>query len=44
MQAKAEAQIDLTHPETDRSLKLHSREKLLIDFREKMYLAPLTTV
>lgn len=30
--------------ETDRSLKLHSREKKLIDFREKLYLAPLTTV
>lgn len=30
--------------ETDGSLKLHPREKKLIDFREKLYLAPLTTV
>ncbi|XVE67076.1 hypothetical protein DITRI_Ditri08aG0130900 [Diplodiscus trichospermus] len=31
-------------PEPDRSLKIHPREKKLIDFREKLYLAPLTTV
>ncbi|GMH23603.1 hypothetical protein Nepgr_025446 [Nepenthes gracilis] len=31
-------------PETDISLKLHRREKKLIDFSRKMYLAPLTTV
>lgn len=30
--------------DTDKSLKLHPREKKLIDFREKLYLAPLTTV
>ncbi|GMP37701.1 hypothetical protein CsSME_00009276 [Camellia sinensis var. sinensis] len=30
--------------ETDKSLKLHPREKKLIDFSEKLYLAPLTTV
>lgn len=30
--------------ETDKTLKLHPREKKLIDFREKLYLAPLTTV
>ncbi|KAM2824554.1 hypothetical protein COP1_034451 [Malus domestica] len=30
--------------ESDRSLRLHPREKKLIDFREKLYLAPLTTV
>ncbi|XP_039040939.1 tRNA-dihydrouridine(47) synthase [NAD(P)(+)]-like [Hibiscus syriacus] len=30
--------------EPDRSLKIHPREKMLIDFREKLYLAPLTTV
>lgn len=32
------------HIETDKSLKLHPREKKLIDFRDKLYLAPLTTV
>ncbi|XP_022763135.1 tRNA-dihydrouridine(47) synthase [NAD(P)(+)]-like [Durio zibethinus] len=30
--------------EPDRSLKIHPREKKLIDFKEKLYLAPLTTV
>ncbi|CAK7329588.1 unnamed protein product [Dovyalis caffra] len=30
--------------ETDGSLKSHPREKMLIDFRGKLYLAPLTTV
>ncbi|KAJ8763341.1 hypothetical protein K2173_002224 [Erythroxylum novogranatense] len=30
--------------ETDRSLKAHIREKKLIDFSGKLYLAPLTTV
>ncbi|KAL3515087.1 hypothetical protein ACH5RR_021989 [Cinchona calisaya] len=30
--------------ETDKSLKVHPCEKKLIDFREKLYLAPLTTV
>lgn len=38
------AKIDDILPETDGSLKTHSREKKLIDFREKLYLAPLTTV
>ncbi|KAD7117521.1 hypothetical protein E3N88_04789 [Mikania micrantha] len=32
------------HIETDESLKLHPRERKLIDFRDKLYLAPLTTV
>uniref|UniRef100_UPI001CB90CFE tRNA-dihydrouridine(47) synthase [NAD(P)(+)]-like n=1 Tax=Erigeron canadensis TaxID=72917 RepID=UPI001CB90CFE len=32
------------HVETDKSLKSHPREKKLIDFRDKLYLAPLTTV
>ncbi|ONH90906.1 hypothetical protein PRUPE_8G082800 [Prunus persica] len=39
-----EATADIVSPESDRSLKLHPREKKLIDFREKLYLAPLTTV
>ncbi|KAL0356621.1 UNVERIFIED_CONTAM: tRNA-dihydrouridine(47) synthase [NAD(P)(+)]-like [Sesamum calycinum] len=30
--------------DNDKCLKLHPREKKLIDFREKLYLAPLTTV
>lgn len=30
--------------ETDSSLKLHPRERKLIDLRDKLYLAPLTTV
>ncbi|KAK9049326.1 hypothetical protein SSX86_031706 [Deinandra increscens subsp. villosa] len=30
--------------ETDKSLKSHPRERKLIDFRDKLYLAPLTTV
>lgn len=38
------AKIDDVLPETDGSLKTHPREKKLIDFREKLYLAPLTTV
>ncbi|PPD87018.1 hypothetical protein GOBAR_DD16044 [Gossypium barbadense] len=35
---------DDVHAEPDKSLKIHPREKMLIDFREKLYLAPLTTV
>ncbi|RZC14382.1 tRNA-dihydrouridine(47) synthase [NAD(P)(+)]-like isoform C [Glycine soja] len=42
--SEPEAGTDALTPETDLSLKLHSREKKLIDFREKLYLAPLTTV
>lgn len=38
------AKIDDILPETDGSLKTHPREKKLIDLREKLYLAPLTTV
>lgn len=30
--------------ETDKSFKTHAREKKLIDFSDKLYLAPLTTV
>ncbi|XP_027162663.1 tRNA-dihydrouridine(47) synthase [NAD(P)(+)]-like [Coffea eugenioides] len=35
---------DTVTVESDKILKLHPREKKLIDFREKLYLAPLTTV
>ncbi|OMO74420.1 tRNA-dihydrouridine synthase [Corchorus capsularis] len=47
---KDSAETELLHTaddglaEPDRSLKIHPREKKLIDFREKLYLAPLTTV
>lgn len=44
IQTEPEAGMDVTTPEGDRSLKLHPREKKIIDFREKLYLAPLTTV
>lgn len=30
--------------DNDKCLKLHPREKKIIDFRDKLYLAPLTTV
>lgn len=43
-QTESEAGTDVITPDCDRSLKLHPREKKLIDFREKLYLAPLTTV
>ncbi|CAH9125082.1 unnamed protein product [Cuscuta epithymum] len=39
----SESTIDL-NAESDKSLKVQAREKKLIDFREKLYLAPLTTV
>ncbi|KAK1304807.1 tRNA-dihydrouridine(47) synthase [NAD(P)(+)]-like [Acorus calamus] len=35
---------DFRAPETDLSYKLNAREKKIIDFRGKLYLAPLTTV
>ncbi|KAL5563138.1 hypothetical protein UlMin_032885 [Ulmus minor] len=41
---EAEVSADIIIPESDRSLKLHPREKKIIDFRDKLYLAPLTTV
>ncbi|WJX42486.1 tRNA-dihydrouridine(47) synthase [NAD(P)(+)] [Trifolium repens] len=44
IKSEPEAGTEAITPETDPSLKLHSREKKLIDFREKLYLAPLTTV
>ncbi|XP_021628564.1 tRNA-dihydrouridine(47) synthase [NAD(P)(+)]-like isoform X2 [Manihot esculenta] len=42
--AKLEITSDGALTETDGSLKTHPREKKLIDFRGKLYLAPLTTV
>ncbi|KAK7310590.1 hypothetical protein RJT34_08184 [Clitoria ternatea] len=42
--SEPEAGTHALTPETDLSLNVHSREKKLIDFREKLYLAPLTTV
>ena len=39
-----ESTTDNIFTESDGSLKLHPREKKLIDFREKLYLAPPTTV
>ncbi|KAK7351897.1 hypothetical protein VNO77_11657 [Canavalia gladiata] len=44
IKSEPEAETDALTPETDLSLKLHPREKKLIDYREKLYLAPLTTV
>lgn len=43
-QTEMETSTDNILTESDASLKLHPREKKLIDFREKLYLAPLTTV
>lgn len=43
-QTEPEAATDMMPMETDKSLKVHPCEKKLIDFREKLYLAPLTTV
>lgn len=43
-QTEPEASNDIIPPEADRSMKLNPREKKLIDFRDKLYLAPLTTV
>ncbi|PIA27916.1 hypothetical protein AQUCO_07400033v1 [Aquilegia coerulea] len=45
--AQTEVQViptDTYYCESDKSLKIHPREKKLIDFRGKLYLAPLTTV
>lgn len=42
--AQLESLPTVGHIETDKSLKLHPREKKLIDFSDKLYLAPLTTV
>lgn len=44
MQPEAEAAANIEFSENDKSLKTHPREKKLVDFREKLYLAPLTTV
>ncbi|KAF5189635.1 tRNA-dihydrouridine(47) synthase [NAD(P)(+)]-like [Thalictrum thalictroides] len=45
--AQTEVQVsptDTYYSEADKSLKIHPREKKLVDFRGKLYLAPLTTV
>ncbi|KAL9254831.1 tRNA-dihydrouridine(47) synthase [NAD(P)(+)]-like-like protein [Drosera capensis] len=42
--AEQQSEMKDVVPESDNCLKLHPREKKLIDFREKLYLAPLTTV
>ncbi|CAN0907744.1 tRNA-dihydrouridine(47) synthase [NAD(P)(+)]-like [Linum grandiflorum] len=39
-----EAVSEVLHIEADASLKTHPREKKLVDFSGKLYLAPLTTV
>lgn len=44
MEDEPQSTSDYVPPETDASLKLLPREKKLIDFRGKLYLAPLTTV
>ncbi|PIM99835.1 tRNA-dihydrouridine synthase [Handroanthus impetiginosus] len=43
-QSDSETIIENIAEDNDKCLKLHPREKKLIDFREKLYLAPLTTV
>lgn len=43
-QIESEVMNDSVILDTDASLKPHPREKKLIDFRDKLYLAPLTTV
>ncbi|XP_011088544.1 tRNA-dihydrouridine(47) synthase [NAD(P)(+)]-like isoform X2 [Sesamum indicum] len=43
-QNEPETCIENIVEDNDKCLKLHPREKKLIDFREKLYLAPLTTV
>lgn len=43
-QPEPEFAANVEFSENDKSLKTHPREKKLIDFREKLYLAPLTTV
>lgn len=43
-QIESEVMNDSVLIDSDASLKLHPREKKLIDFRDKLYLAPLTTV
>lgn len=43
-QSETKTIVDNNVEDNDKCLKLHPREKKLIDFREKLYLAPLTTV
>ncbi|XP_050363783.1 tRNA-dihydrouridine(47) synthase [NAD(P)(+)]-like [Argentina anserina] len=44
LQPEPEAAANVECLENDKILKTHPREKKIIDFREKLYLAPLTTV
>ncbi|KAL8060248.1 hypothetical protein ABFX02_02G012200 [Erythranthe guttata] len=41
---QSEPDFEIIMEDNDKCLKLHPREKKLIDFKEKLYLAPLTTV
>ncbi|XP_057788581.1 LOW QUALITY PROTEIN: tRNA-dihydrouridine(47) synthase [NAD(P)(+)]-like [Salvia miltiorrhiza] len=41
---EAESIVENFVEDNDKCLKLHPREKKIIDFRDKLYLAPLTTV
>lgn len=43
-QTESEVMNDSVLLDSDASLKPHLRERKLIDFRDKLYLAPLTTV
>ncbi|XP_051135563.1 tRNA-dihydrouridine(47) synthase [NAD(P)(+)]-like isoform X2 [Andrographis paniculata] len=43
-QTEPKSIVESISEDNDKCLRLNSREKKLIDFREKLYLAPLTTV
>ncbi|XP_041998099.1 tRNA-dihydrouridine(47) synthase [NAD(P)(+)]-like isoform X2 [Salvia splendens] len=43
-QSEPESVVENIVEDNDKCLKLHPREKKIIDFRDKLYLAPLTTV
>lgn len=42
--SEAESISENMADDNDKCLKLHPRERKIIDFRDKLYLAPLTTV